>query len=50
MAFEFDHGKDMLNRASHGIGLSDFSGFDWEPLILRDTRRDYGEDRFRAFG
>lgn len=27
-----------------------FEGFNAEPVVLVDNRRDYGEDRFRAFG
>lgn len=50
MAFEFDPEKDSLNRLKHGIGLGDFTGFDEYPTIVPDTRREYGEDRFRAFG
>jgi uncharacterized DUF497 family protein len=48
--FEFDPGKDRTNRLKHGIGLSDYRGFDALPIVVRDERSDYGEDRFRAFG
>jgi uncharacterized DUF497 family protein len=47
---EFDPVKDALNRARHGIGLGDFAGFDADPLVTVDARRDYGEVRYRAVG
>ncbi len=50
MDIEFSPAKDEENRAKHGIGLSDFDGFDEEPVVVEDTRFDYGERRFRAFG
>lgn len=48
--YAFDLSKEEENRVKHGIGLSDFDGFDEEPLVLVDARHDYGETRFRAFG
>jgi uncharacterized DUF497 family protein len=48
--FEFDPAKNEANRIKHGIGLDAFRGFDCEPTIVLDARRDYGEDRYRAFG
>jgi uncharacterized DUF497 family protein len=50
MAFEYDPEKDRINRERHGIGLSAFAGFDEDPIVKIDDRRDYGEARFRAFG
>jgi hypothetical protein len=46
----FDPDKDRTNREKHGIGLSDFAGFDGELRPIRDMRADYGEVRYRAFG
>ena len=50
MAYAFDPDKDAANKAKHGLFLSDFPGFDAEPVVVRDDRRDYGEPRFRAYG
>lgn len=50
MAIEFDPAKDEQNEANHGLRLSDFDGFDAMPVVVEDTRFDYGERRFRAFG
>lgn len=48
--FEFDEQKNDENIGKHGISLASFSGFDSEPLVLVDDRRDYGETRYRALG
>jgi uncharacterized DUF497 family protein len=50
MRTEFDPAKDASNRAKHGLSLSDFSGFDDEPIVNEDGRFDYGEKRFVALG
>jgi uncharacterized protein len=50
VTYEFDRAKDALNRAEHGVALSDFTGFDQEPVVTVDERFDYGEPRYRAFG
>lgn len=50
MAIEFDPAKDVANIAKHGLSLADFAGFDAEPVVIEDTRFDYGETRFVAFG
>jgi uncharacterized protein len=50
VTIEFDPVKDAVNRAQHGVGLADFTGFDAEPLVTVDARRDYGEIRLRAVG
>jgi uncharacterized protein len=48
---EFDPEKDRLNRQKHGISLAEAARLDLESAALvRDDRRDYGEDRFRAYG
>jgi uncharacterized DUF497 family protein len=51
MDFEFDTGKDEINRLKHGVPLA----LGAEVLMNRlaqigDERRDYGEERFNAFG
>lgn len=50
MQIEFDREKNESNLATHGLSLTDFDGFDFEPVILEDDRFDYGEVRYRAFG
>ena len=47
---EFDPAKDAGNRAKHGLSLAEACALAWdEAVILPDTRRDYGELRFRAY-
>ena len=48
--FIFDDTKNAANLAKHGFGLDAFRGYDDDPLIIPDDRRDYGESRYRAFG
>lgn len=50
MEFEFDPDKDARNLEKHQLSLGDFTGFDAGPVVVADDRRDYGEERFRAFG
>lgn len=50
MSLEWDAGKNQANFTKHGLCFDNFEGFDAEPLVLVDDRRDYGEERFRAFG
>jgi uncharacterized DUF497 family protein len=51
MRIEFDKGKDRANREKHGISLTAAAEMDFETArIIRDERRDYGEDRFWAVG
>ncbi len=50
MDVEFDPEKSIRTRMQHRLGLSDFTGFDDEPVVVVDERRDYGEVRYRAFG
>jgi uncharacterized protein len=47
---EFDPAKDAANVAKHGLSLGDFAGFDDDPVLSVDDRREYGEVRYRAFG
>jgi len=46
---DFDEAKDLANLAKHGVSLARASELEIEARI-RDTRRDYGEPRFLAFG
>lgn len=49
MDIEFDPKKDASNLVKHGIRLARASEF--TPVqILEDTRKNYGEMRYRAFG
>jgi uncharacterized DUF497 family protein len=46
---EFDPNKDASNLVKHGVRLARASEF--SPVaILEDTRKNYGEMRYRAFG
>lgn len=47
---ELDSAKNEANLAKHSLALEEFDGFDAEPVMLLDDRRDYGEVRYRAFG
>ena len=51
MAIEFDPGKDAANIAKHGVSLSIACEMVLDDaLIIADTRFDYGEERFNAYG
>lgn len=51
MKLEFDHDKDQINQAKHGVSLSAASEMDFDTaLIIPDVRFDYGEDRLWAVG
>ncbi|MBM4328097.1 MAG: BrnT family toxin [Deltaproteobacteria bacterium] len=51
MEIEFDPEKNARNMELRGIALRDAAHFEWESaLIIPDTRQDYGERRYRAFG
>lgn len=50
METDWDESKNASNKAKHGLAFEDFLGWDAEPVVLIDTRRDYGEERFIAFG
>jgi hypothetical protein len=50
MNTDWNPSKNEANIAKHGIDFADFDGFDDEPTIVEDTRHDYGEVRFIAFG
>jgi uncharacterized DUF497 family protein len=49
--FTFDPAKNARNIDVHGITFDRVIDFDWSLAFqLEDTRRNYGERRFRAFG
>jgi uncharacterized protein len=51
MHIEFDNNKDEINRRDKGISLKAAELFDWSTFIYEvDTRKDYGEVRYRGFG
>ena len=51
MAIEFGPGKDAANIAKHGVSLSVAREMVLDDaLIIADTRFDYGEERFKAYG
>ncbi|HBC7420864.1 BrnT family toxin [Serratia marcescens] len=51
MNITFDATKDAINQQKHGVSLADAAYFEWDSCItLNDTRRDYGEERYIAFG
>ena len=51
MEFEWDEAKHARTLRERGIGFDDAARIFARPaLIWQDTRRDYGEDRFRAVG
>ncbi len=48
---EFDPAKDAVNRAKHGISLAAAAELLKGPiLVIKDDRRNYGEDRWLAIG
>ena len=51
MKIEFDPAKDARNIELRGISFEEAARFEWESaLVVQDTRRNYGEPRYRAFG
>jgi uncharacterized DUF497 family protein len=51
IVIEFNHNKELINLAKHGISLTRAEEFDWDSAIIRkDNRMDYGEPRYRALG
>ncbi|MBB4212816.1 hypothetical protein EV659_12016 [Rhodothalassium salexigens DSM 2132] len=50
-SYDWDDAKSAARRARSGHGFDLVEWFDWDSaLIVRDQRRDYGEQRYRAFG
>ncbi len=51
MKITFDPAKNARNIAERGLPFSMVAEIDWSlAVIIEDTRRDYGEKRWRAFG
>ncbi len=49
--YEWDPRKAGINLAKHGVAFEDVVSFEWDDaLIIEDTRRDYGEPRYLAYG
>jgi uncharacterized DUF497 family protein len=47
----FDAANNARNITTRGISFSRALEFEWDSaLIVADTRKDYGERRFQAFG
>ena len=51
MEFEWDEAKNRENIRKHGIDFGTAKGLFYRPtLTRRDSRRDYGEDRYVSVG
>jgi uncharacterized DUF497 family protein len=51
MEFEWDPAKRLANLAKHGLDFADVENLPWETMkIVLDRKRDYGEERYQAFG
>jgi len=51
MKFTWDEDKRLSNIEKHGIDFADVPPmFDHDVFIIEDTRFDYGETRYIAFG
>jgi uncharacterized DUF497 family protein len=51
MEFEWDDAKSRSNRTKHGLSFEDAEQVLAGPcLTFRDTRFDYGEDRYATLG
>lgn len=49
MRIDFDPEKDSMNILKHGVSLARASEFEMA-VAVEDTRFDYGETRFQAYG
>jgi uncharacterized protein len=51
MKIDFDPEKNARNIELSGISFEDAVKFEWDSAaIIPDTRREYSESRYRAFG
>lgn len=51
MKISFDPAKNASNIEKHGVSFEAVAGFDFSTaLIAQDTRHEYGEVRFVAYG
>jgi uncharacterized DUF497 family protein len=49
--YEWNETKRQANLVKHGIDFLRMTEFDWaKAAVVADRRRDYGENRFRAYG
>ena len=49
--YTWDERKRASNLKKHGVDFAIVAHFDFTTaLILRDDRKDYGEERYRAYG
>lgn len=50
MTVTYDPAKNAINIVERGLPFDMVDVFDWnEAVIIEDTRKDYGERRFRVF-
>ena len=51
MNYEWDQTKRQFNLETHGLDFVDVTDFNWDSaVIMEDTRRDYSETRYIAYG
>lgn len=51
MKISYDPRKSTRNVAERGLSFELAETFEWDSAVIwRDTRRDYGEERFIALG
>jgi uncharacterized protein len=49
--YAWDERKRVSNLRKHGVDFAIVQNFDFETaLVLRDNRKNYGEERYRAYG
>jgi len=50
--FEWDEAKRQLNFKNRGVDFMDAADVLYDPKVSieQDTRKDYGEDRYNAYG
>ena len=49
--YAWDQRKRASNLRKHGVDFAIVQDFDFETaLVLRDDRKNYGEERYRAYG
>jgi uncharacterized DUF497 family protein len=51
MRISYDPEKNQRNIVERGLSFDEVANLDWNAaFILKDDRRDYGEDRYRVLG
>ena len=51
MRLSYDPEKNARNIAERGLSFDEVASLDWNTaFIVKDERRDYGEDRYRVLG